>query len=173
MKTVSAKTNTEINKDTTVIIYIAEINLAGITLRLSSGGVLNWNGLIWSGDLYMIEPPRNESGERVAVIELSNMDDSAAAIILSGPVRNQPVTIWSLHGLPPYAFDDAEQELIGVISGIPGIGQRRATLNVRGSSGRQQFSPRRAYRNPVYNYLPEPGTKIIIDGIPITINARS
>ena len=159
MRTLTAATKTEIERDITRPIYLVELVMATVTYRLSTGPAVSWNGSTWSQSGAQVDDLRAVSGgAQEGRISLPNHDNAASALVLSDGVAGRACRIWQLYGDGPYATNDAVLLFDGECDGAD-LTIERVSIDLTSSGRIRELSPR-LYWEHFCKHIPPAGTVI-------------
>ena len=170
MRTVSSPAQTEILKTVTQPIFLVEIQFASGLVRLSTGGDLTWNSLIWVGANFSVDG----FGGDGRTARISIWDPVAAirtAALTNGGCRNRAITIWQLQAAAVGASDanvifSGVGDSVQVAKGRVMIACARLS-SVTATTPQLRISPANGF-----NFLAAPGKKIYWGTTTITISGR-
>ena len=135
-RTVSAPTETNINKAITEPFYLVYIGY-GTPLRKSSRGTVTWNSESWIAEdmIVTVSPDRNEG-----TLKIQNTDYVFGGVVLTTTIADVPIKIYKAHGT---SLEVADAELLfdGVGSGADPDTRWVVVDLEKGSTG-VMFSPR-------------------------------
>lgn len=161
---VSGTTTTAIGQPITKPILLLELGFP-VPVRLSTGGAITWNSLLWSSASVRVSMPAGGAW----TVDIVNESYSLGQTALAHGTAGRTAKLWQLYGDGPYAVDDAEQLLDGEM-GAADIGPVSVRIGLKRRA--PQRTPRIYFRPPTFNFLPPDGLIITTGAATTTLTTK-
>jgi hypothetical protein len=165
MRTLSAALLSAVGATVTRPGWLVRIEFA-TPATWSSIGTVDWLGATWAGRQMRISGlSADASASSAGRLEVTNIDDGAAALILAEGIADRRIRIWAC-----YADATADADVVLVFDGVgddASLDERSASITLSAASTRTLYAPRRWISPGTgFNHLQPVGTKIRLGSQP-------